>query len=83
MGADLARLIPSVVPVEGADPELVAIGERYWALAGFMPELGTPVWCEKVRDIPVAGWGRQLYAESWPDGSPARGSVERCHAYAE
>ncbi|MGW5781061.1 hypothetical protein [Streptomyces sp. NPDC003863] len=62
VGADLARLVPSVVPVEGADPELVAIGERYWALAGFMPEPGPPVWCEKVRDIPVAGWGRQLYA---------------------
>ncbi|MEU6949512.1 hypothetical protein ABZ957_30405 [Streptomyces sp. NPDC046316] len=60
--ADLSRLIPSVVPVAGADPELVAIGERYWALAGFAPESGTPVWCEKVNDISVAGWGKKLYA---------------------
>ncbi|MFB6507489.1 hypothetical protein ACFYXP_38125 [Streptomyces sp. NPDC002466] len=45
-----------------ADPELIAIGERYWALAGFTPELGTPVWCEKANDISVAGWGKKLYA---------------------
>ncbi|GAA3395915.1 hypothetical protein GCM10017752_47620 [Streptomyces roseoviridis] len=38
------------------------IGERYWALAGFAPELGTPVWCEKVKDIDTAGWGHQVYA---------------------
>ncbi|MCX4971036.1 hypothetical protein OHA98_41215 [Streptomyces sp. NBC_00654] len=60
--AGLTRLIPSVVPVAGADPELVALGERYWALAGFVPELGTPVWCEKANDISVAGWGKKLYA---------------------
>ncbi|MGW1656623.1 hypothetical protein [Streptomyces atratus] len=53
--AGLSRLIPTVVPVAGADPELVALGERYWALAGFSPELGTPVWCEKANDISVAG----------------------------
>ncbi|MFJ6578021.1 hypothetical protein ACIQMY_18850 [Streptomyces sp. NPDC091368] len=59
--ADLSRLIPTVVPVAEADPELVAVGERYWALAGFTPELGTPVWSEKAKDISVAGWGKQLY----------------------
>ncbi|MFJ1753817.1 hypothetical protein [Kitasatospora sp. NPDC088134] len=59
---DLSTLIPAVVPVDGADPELVAIGERYWALAGFADEYGTPVWCEKTKDIDVAGWGRQIYA---------------------
>ncbi|QES22344.1 hypothetical protein DEJ46_27275 [Streptomyces venezuelae] len=40
----------------------MVIGERYWALAGFAPELGTPVWCEKVKDIDTAGWGHQIYA---------------------
>lgn len=60
--AGLTRLVPSVAPVAGADPELVALGERYWALAGFAPELGTPVWCEKTKAISAAGWGRQLYA---------------------
>ncbi|MFG2898212.1 hypothetical protein ACGFZH_14165 [Streptomyces zaomyceticus] len=40
----------------------MAIGERYWALAGFAPELGTPVWCEKVKDIDTVGWGHQIYA---------------------
>lgn len=59
---DLSKLIPEVVPEGEADPELVAIGERYWALAGFAPELGTPVWCEKVKDIDTAGWGHQIYA---------------------
>ncbi|KUN91619.1 hypothetical protein [Streptomyces caeruleatus] len=51
-----------MVPDGEADPELVTIGERYWALAGFAPELGTPVWCEKVKDIDTSGWGRQIYA---------------------
>ncbi|WP_432087034.1 hypothetical protein [Streptomyces sp. bgisy095] len=59
---DLGQLIPAVVPLEGADAELVVIGERYWALAGFAPELGTPVWCEKAKDIDTAGWGHQIYA---------------------
>lgn len=59
---DLAQLVPAIVPLDGADAELVAIGERYWALAGFAPELGTPVWCEKAKDIDTAGWGHQIYA---------------------
>ncbi|MFI8104635.1 hypothetical protein [Streptomyces sp. NPDC086023] len=59
---DLVQLIPAVVPLEGVDAELVVIGERYWALAGFAPELGTPVWCEKVKDIDTVGWGHQIYA---------------------
>ncbi|MFI1973536.1 hypothetical protein [Streptomyces wedmorensis] len=59
---DLARLVPAVVPREGADAELVVIGERYWAFAGFAPELGTPVWCERAKDIDTAGWGHQVYA---------------------
>ncbi|MFF3312950.1 hypothetical protein [Streptomyces sp. NPDC002952] len=58
---DLSSLIPTVAAVEGADPELVAIGERYWAMAGFHPELGTPVWCEKAADIDSLGWGKPLY----------------------
>ncbi|MFJ6616213.1 hypothetical protein ACIQOW_01350 [Kitasatospora sp. NPDC091335] len=57
---DLSTLIPTVVPVEAADPELVAIGERYWALAGFAD--GYPVWCEKVKDIDTNGWGHQKHA---------------------
>ncbi|KUJ66028.1 hypothetical protein ACZ90_40895 [Streptomyces albus subsp. albus] len=61
MNAVLAGLTPSIVPVDGADPELVAIGERYWAFAGFHPELGTPVWCEKTADIDTLGWGGPLY----------------------
>ncbi|WP_159041262.1 hypothetical protein [Streptomyces sp. WM4235] len=59
---DLGKLVPELVPNPGADPDLVVIGERYWALAGFSPELGTPVWCEKVKDIDTAGWGHQIYA---------------------
>ncbi|MGA5284834.1 hypothetical protein ACPCSK_31190 [Streptomyces griseoincarnatus] len=61
MSAVLAGLTPTVVPVDGADPELIAIGERYWAMAGFHPELGTPVWCEKTADIDTLGWGVPLY----------------------
>lgn len=61
MSAVLAGLTPTVVPVDGTDPELVAIGERYWAFAGFHPELGTPVWCEKTSDIDTLGWGGPLY----------------------
>lgn len=57
-----AALIPTLVPVEGADDELVALGERYWALAGFHSELGTAVWCEKTAQIDTSGWGRQIYA---------------------
>lgn len=59
---DLARLVPAIVPLDGADAELVAIGERYGALAGFAPDLGTPVRCEKAKDIDTAGWGHQIYA---------------------
>lgn len=59
---ELVKFIPEVAPVDEADPELVSIGERYWALAGFEPELGTPVWCEKTKDIDTSGWGRQIYA---------------------
>ncbi|GAA1306778.1 hypothetical protein GCM10009647_026600 [Streptomyces sanglieri] len=62
MSAVLAGLTPTVVPVAGADPELIAIGERYWAMAGFHPELFTPVWCEKAADIDTLGWGGPLYA---------------------
>ncbi|MFD9224535.1 hypothetical protein ACFWDI_32110 [Streptomyces sp. NPDC060064] len=57
---DLTKLIPAVIAADDADPELVAIGERYWALAGFAPDYGTPVWCEKTTDIDTAGWGQQL-----------------------
>lgn len=63
---DLSKLIPAVVPIDEADAELVAIGERYWALAGFAPDLGTPVWCEKVKDINTGGWGHQIYAVAAP-----------------
>ncbi|MGW3110751.1 hypothetical protein [Streptomyces sp. NPDC001091] len=59
---DFSDLMPEVIPDGEADPELVDIGERYWALAGFDPQLGTPVWCEKVKDIDTAGWGHQIYA---------------------
>lgn len=59
---DLSKLIPEVVPDGEADPELVSIGERYWALAGCAPELDTPVWCEKVKGIDSAGPGHQIYA---------------------
>ncbi|MGW7492736.1 hypothetical protein ACWGKA_00210 [Streptomyces luteogriseus] len=54
-------LFPSVTALEGADPELVAIGERYWALAGFHTETGTPVWCERATDIETLGWGNRHY----------------------
>lgn len=57
---DLSGLAPDVVPNDDADPELVMIGERYWALAGFDEE--KPVWCEKVKDIDTSGWGHQVYA---------------------
>lgn len=57
----LSKFIPAVIPNDEADTELVAIGERYWALSGFAPELGTPVWCEKTKDIDTAGWGHQIY----------------------
>ncbi|WP_030895455.1 hypothetical protein [Streptomyces sp. NRRL F-5053] len=60
--ADLTALIPTVVPNDKADPELVTIGERYWALAGFAEDYGTPVWCEKVKDIDTVGWGGQVHA---------------------
>jgi hypothetical protein len=59
---DLSDLIPAVIPEDEADPDLVTIGERYWALAGFAPDYGTPVWSEKAKDIDTAGWGHQLYA---------------------
>jgi hypothetical protein len=59
---DLSQLIPAIIPNEDADPELISIGERYWALAGFADDEGTPVWCEKTKDIDTAGWGRQIYA---------------------
>lgn len=59
---DLGKLVPGIVPNPGADADLVVIGERYWALAGFSPEFGTPVWCEKARDIDTEGWGHQIYA---------------------
>ncbi|MFE9099051.1 hypothetical protein [Streptomyces sp. NPDC007264] len=58
---DLSNLIPAVIPDDEADAELVTIGERYWALAGFAPDYGTPVWCEKTTDIETAGWGNQIY----------------------
>ncbi|MGW2272915.1 hypothetical protein [Streptomyces yangpuensis] len=61
-GGARAAVVPVVVPVAGADAELVALGERYWALAGFHPELGTAVWCEKTAQIDTAGWGRQIHA---------------------
>lgn len=58
----LSKLIPTVVADDDADPELVGIGERYWALAGFAEQDGIPVWCEKTTDIDTVGWGRQIYA---------------------
>ncbi|WP_406396505.1 hypothetical protein [Streptomyces sp. NBC_00887] len=57
----LSRLIPTVIAEPEADPELVSIGERYWALAGFAAEVFTPVWCEKAKDIDTQGWGHQIY----------------------
>ncbi|MFJ5680237.1 hypothetical protein [Streptomyces sp. NPDC093097] len=59
---DLTRLIPTVIANEGADPEIVAIGERYWALAGFAPGYDTPLWCEKTNAIDTAGWGNPIHA---------------------
>ncbi|GAB1337231.1 hypothetical protein ACE1SV_38210 [Streptomyces sp. E-15] len=54
-------LFPQVTALEDADPELVAIGERYWALAGFHADTGTPVWCERTADIETLGWGNRHY----------------------
>ncbi|MET9497400.1 hypothetical protein [Streptomyces sp. NPDC006552] len=51
-----------VCPLEGADPELVAIGERYWHLAGFYPDTNVPAWGEKTSVIDTQGWGKPLYA---------------------
>lgn len=34
---DLIKLVPGVIPVDEADPELVAIGERYWPPARAQP----------------------------------------------
>ncbi|MFB6579363.1 hypothetical protein ACFCYC_18430 [Streptomyces sp. NPDC056402] len=59
---NLGKLVPELVPNPGVDLDLIVVGERYWALAGFSPELGTPVWCEKAKDIDTAGWGHQVYA---------------------
>ncbi|MGY1929524.1 hypothetical protein [Nocardia gipuzkoensis] len=58
----LASLLPTVTANDNADPALVVIGERYWALEGFAEPYGTPIWCEKVKDIDTAGWGRQVNA---------------------
>lgn len=58
----LTSLTPSIVPNDAADPELVAIGERYWALSGFYENSGAAAWCEKVKDIDTAGWGHQVHA---------------------
>ncbi|MFB7672264.1 hypothetical protein ACFC26_12690 [Kitasatospora purpeofusca] len=58
---ELARLIPEIRPIEGAPPEVVAIGERYWALAGFAEDQPVPVWSEKTNAIDTTGWGRQHY----------------------
>ncbi|WP_331719398.1 hypothetical protein [Streptomyces sp. NBC_01187] len=60
VGDALFALTPAVVPIDGADAELVFIGERYWSLAGFRE--GYPVWSEKVKDIDSAGWGQQKHA---------------------
>lgn len=61
VNSDLSHLTPTVAAIDGADPELVAIGERYWAMAGFHPDLATPAWCEKAADIDSQGWGKPLY----------------------
>ncbi|MFD3380643.1 MULTISPECIES: hypothetical protein [unclassified Streptomyces] len=54
-------LFPLIAFLDGAHPELAAIGERYWALAGFHAETGLPVWCEKASDIETLGWGNRHY----------------------
>ncbi|MFJ5927623.1 hypothetical protein ACIQF6_34010 [Kitasatospora sp. NPDC092948] len=58
---DLTQLMPEIRPVDEAPPELVALGERYWALAGFTEDPPVPVWSEKTSAIDIAGWGRQHY----------------------
>ncbi|MEU9485892.1 hypothetical protein AB0D83_19890 [Streptomyces decoyicus] len=59
---NLTDLIPAVIADDEADPELVAIGERYWAFAGFAPDYNTPIWCEKTTSIDTGGWGSPLHA---------------------
>lgn len=60
--ADLSALVPTISPISDADPEHVAVGERYWALAGFDKDRRTPLWRENVADIDTSEWGNQLYA---------------------
>ncbi|MEU6662252.1 hypothetical protein [Streptomyces sp. NPDC046821] len=55
------HLFPRIEPREGADAELIALGERYWSLAGFDAETGLPVWSERTKDIDTTGWGRRHY----------------------
>ncbi|GHB03539.1 hypothetical protein GCM10010330_67240 [Streptomyces tendae] len=79
-GLDLDGFIPVVDAVDGADAELVAIGERYWALAGFDTEtpVPTPVWCEKTSAIDTLGWGRSHYAVA-AAGVRATITGQQCH----
>ncbi|MFF5036935.1 hypothetical protein [Nocardia salmonicida] len=58
----LSALVPTVIPDDVADPELVTIGERYWSIDGFAEEFGTPIWSEKVRDIDTQEWGQQPHS---------------------
>ncbi|MFI5657449.1 hypothetical protein [Streptomyces sp. NPDC051684] len=58
---ELSQLFPRIEPLEDADPELVALGERYWSLAGFDAETGLPRWSEKTSAIDTGGWGRRHY----------------------
>ncbi|MFD4659705.1 hypothetical protein ACFWP2_29220 [Kitasatospora sp. NPDC058444] len=58
---ELAKLIPEIRPIDGAPQEVVAIGERYWALAGFVEGQPVPVWSERTSAIDTTGWGRQHY----------------------
>ncbi|MFC4859500.1 hypothetical protein [Actinophytocola glycyrrhizae] len=46
-----APLTPMVEAVDGADPDLVEIGRRYWNLAGFDKETGYPRWAETASAI--------------------------------
>lgn len=74
----LSKLIPAVIPIDDADAELVAIGERYWAVAGFSAEDGKAVWSEKTKDIDTAGWGKQIYVVA-AAGVSAVVAGRRCH----
>jgi hypothetical protein len=55
--------LPVLTVLDGADEEIVSIGEQYWDLAGF-DEFGRPQWAVAARRIGTAGWGQVHVVEA-------------------